>query len=1281
MKLIKQLLSTGMAISMTLSTIFVSYADYRDAGIFAKDTFSKDANVYTSTKNNIKYYPNNEGGYTIYVPYNQNMYGQDIYKNMFTGLFDIYKTGTGSNYASAGAKFAAPNGFGNIAGINTSYYTKTLSLGGINNRPGVITESDQATTDLHNFSPNYNVEFRYAGVQIGDTGQGTVITNPSFPSDYLKDGGGRTYQRYDKSGSPIDSVSLSGDSGSTVVQRSQLIKGWAGSSGVPTNAPSVYNNSIAEQTFEKWASTTEIGAAYKATYSNNPNGQTWWQFLNNYIRIDGDFRSQSVLLTVVWKSNGSTVYSTYGIPYPVKSNMIASKIQILDDKKKVLDYSERPLSVDEAISGAVAINKNVISKSAVKLERDKTYTIEYAFTFMSDKNTKTKTVKDSAGSLPPVDVNDTTTTENKFQSYNSIPASSMQSMTAEEKSLLDSSVSGPINTKQTKSMPLTKSGGESVSYNCGLTIYKNMSFTVDPTFPTNGIIRVVVPELYAQNGDNDYQPDDYIELNYTLEKTETNTDVPKNVSYGDMNLGQRELRSYHHKVTEEVKEEDGTDANGNPKYKMVEYEYEYATDFGTYESGQEGQNVGDWEGVPEASGSIYPIDEESWWEYNQKWPDQSEDSYSKIWLTKNGESWNKNDEEYYRSETSDYPFSLGFSTSRSRGQKSDSISPHLNVSIYGMSPDTDEDGELIETTSVVGNSIGTYEYNTNNYMYLLNNYIAKRYSDGMPNNADYPRIRIKAEIDKNYHGESGIYGDSEVSPYNNGWQDEHDAYERVFEAKSDDMELTDVLIKDAEGIVVYHATREDGKSWQTKVRGYFDKEEDYTMDVKLKQTVSSGHKVKNPTINVSIFGENRTGGNVSTYVDHAFSKDGEELGLDVETTFENIAFRPKDVSGVNFNIEINDIHNATNWRENIWNAEEDTFSDKIQNTTANLKISPNIELYNSKYNMKNYLTFAEKLNFKFDIQHIGEGERQMAVVGNSKINPLAKLDIAIYDADSLTQDEYGKLKFDDVKTLDPKSTGALIWTGTAQAKSRLYPGLGSMNYSTHVQSWINNYVVQSRTTLSGNKAAYGRILVAAKINDELHLRGFNENTSNDEDYIQQEYIGEHNISIKDMIITGQNSISDNSWYYNSSNRDSESGAFLVPNKNGIAVSVAISNNPSSFADPTVIDRTYLDIFVGDLKTPTKTVIVDIPQGNTVPVEVVLPDLLIEKDLKITAKVNYGNHQTHYEYVLPSTDTELNKDPFTDNVAIRTVSPNLPDKENAPKAEIIDGLPAELNFEE
>ena len=40
------------------------------------------------------------------------------------------------------------------------------------------------------------------------------------------------------------------------------------------------------------------------------------------------------------------------------------------------------------------------------------------------------------------------------------------------------------------------------------------------------------------------------------------------------------------------------------------------------------------------------------------------------------------------------------------------------------------------------------------------------------------------------------------------------------------MELTDIMVKDSEGIVIYRANRDDGGSWDTIVKGYFDKDED-----------------------------------------------------------------------------------------------------------------------------------------------------------------------------------------------------------------------------------------------------------------------------------------------------------------------------------------------------------------------------------------------------------------------------------------------------------------------
>ena len=40
------------------------------------------------------------------------------------------------------------------------------------------------------------------------------------------------------------------------------------------------------------------------------------------------------------------------------------------------------------------------------------------------------------------------------------------------------------------------------------------------------------------------------------------------------------------------------------------------------------------------------------------------------------------------------------------------------------------------------------------------------------------------------------------------------------------MELPDIMVKDSEGIVIYHANRDDGGSWNTIVKGYFYKDED-----------------------------------------------------------------------------------------------------------------------------------------------------------------------------------------------------------------------------------------------------------------------------------------------------------------------------------------------------------------------------------------------------------------------------------------------------------------------
>lgn len=72
----------------------------------------------------------------------------------------------------------------------------------------------------------------------------------------------------------------------------------------------------------------------------------WWQLLQKYMRIDGDIKTQSVVMTIVYNDStqgGHTKYKTYYIPRPVDNNVIAYSIQILDDKNKITGNAKRTL--------------------------------------------------------------------------------------------------------------------------------------------------------------------------------------------------------------------------------------------------------------------------------------------------------------------------------------------------------------------------------------------------------------------------------------------------------------------------------------------------------------------------------------------------------------------------------------------------------------------------------------------------------------------------------------------------------------------------------------------------------------------------------------------------------------------------------------------------------------------------------------------------------------------------------------------------------------------------
>lgn len=75
-------------------------------------------------------------------------------------------------------------------------------------------------------------------------------------------------------------------------------------------------------------------------------GMPWWQLLQKYMRIDGDIKTQSVIMTIVYNDStqgGHTKYKTYHIPRPVYNNVIAYSLQILDDKNEITGNSKRTL--------------------------------------------------------------------------------------------------------------------------------------------------------------------------------------------------------------------------------------------------------------------------------------------------------------------------------------------------------------------------------------------------------------------------------------------------------------------------------------------------------------------------------------------------------------------------------------------------------------------------------------------------------------------------------------------------------------------------------------------------------------------------------------------------------------------------------------------------------------------------------------------------------------------------------------------------------------------------
>lgn len=1232
-KNIYRVVAAGLAALTLVSAAVPAFADFRDAG-----TWNVDKGKAYSWKNGKTYYQHTESGMGVYVPFDvRSDHGTVIIDKMFTGLFDIYRTGEGKHYESAGFKYNTNKTAGGKPG---KYFIKTVAF-----EPFERTyESIPASVDI---DAGYNVEFRYAGVMVDPKrSTGSVVNNPGFPSDTIEESGNYAVYRYPTYSNQgaiqalKANVEKRGTDDYVEYEWMKDLGTWKGNSGIPSNEPSVYNQdeTIVEATFEEWARTTAIGAKYKEEFLHTD--QKWWNVANKKFRIDGDItQGQSVVLSIVYELGG-TWYRTYQIPQPFKKNVAPEKIQILSQNDTVVDYSEKDWHEPSALDGVVQGSANVKNGgSAVTLTKGDVYKINVGLAYFSKELEETTSSRSGGIIVKICDRNNPSKVYKEYYAQNTL---SLVNPSSEEQVALDlkSSTLG-INTPAM----VTSSDRTETYYYTGIAPYLVPEFIVDDSVPVSGSIYAYAADQFSLNGDNEVVTDDMIKIDYTVTEGGGGGVDPQDPAPGDMNIGQREYRALHHRVTEDVPTGE-VDEAGNEITEEVDFEY--VTDFGTYDTpgaAGEGEAVGEWEGFPgNDNGRNYYIDEDSWWEYDQEWPDQIADLEWKCWIEKNGEYDPSGT--FTRSELNNNPFDLGFTISRNRGEETVN-NPTLKLNIYGVSPDTGEDGELIAqytNQSVVGNSIPSYTETSAYYKDVLVDGACDEY---------YPFIRVEAQIDTDIHGESGIYGATAVNPYNNGWQDEHDSVTRTFQAEPDDMRIMEVEIKDSEGIVIYHADRYDSDQMDVTVHGYFDKEEDCTMKVVIEQNIAADHVVKDPAIDVQIDGCNQSGYSISTYVDTTLTNYG-ELGEGVQTTYANIAFRPKDVSKINFDIAINDKHGDDGWRENIWNEEDDHYNDTLDCTTADLAVSQDIELYNSKNNRQDYLTFAEYVSFKFNIKHIGNNERARRVVGGSTINPYAKLNIKIYNADKLTRDSMtNQLKYSNVYIEDPKADEALVRTMDISAKSRLFPGLGSNGYSSHVQAWVEDYIVESWKTETGNIAAYGDILVTGNI-DQQHDYNETNIRNNATDYVQKEFKGEKDFEIVDMAVTARNSVSEDT---------------------GLAVQVAIKNLASSYNDQTVTDKTYLDVYVDD--ELMKTVTVELPVGDTTVTEVVIPKVELDKCLPVEVRVNTGKHQTHYEYVLATTNSTANADPFFNNYKMMTVCPNLPNQNECPDCLLEGGQEIEV----
>ena len=120
-KTIYRVVAAGLAALTLVSAAVPAFADFRDAG-----TWNLDKGKAYSWKNGKTYYQHTESGMGVYVPFDvRSDHGTTIIDKMFNNLFDIYKTGEGKHYESAGFKYNTNKTAGGKPG---RYFIKTVAF-------------------------------------------------------------------------------------------------------------------------------------------------------------------------------------------------------------------------------------------------------------------------------------------------------------------------------------------------------------------------------------------------------------------------------------------------------------------------------------------------------------------------------------------------------------------------------------------------------------------------------------------------------------------------------------------------------------------------------------------------------------------------------------------------------------------------------------------------------------------------------------------------------------------------------------------------------------------------------------------------------------------------------------------------------------------------------------------------------------------------------------------------------------------------------------------------